>query len=128
MDDQKDIDWLAHLRELKSQYADYLIELKRAYEQLGFTEPERPQRKLGEFRYLELPTLLDNFLATLESVRTTTEITDHLLRGRGVDEETWVLINRRVSGLLNARVKQGRVRKIGRVQGGNRSFLWERLT
>lgn len=105
--------------QVRSQY------LKDRLSDLKLPKQPKMRRKEGEFRYLELPVMLDNVLRSLEGAITTTDLTSLLTEGRNIDQRTRRLINRNVSRLLNNRVKAGRVRKIGRVQGANRAFLWE---
>lgn len=124
---QAPVDWLA---EIYSKRQELERRLKCLHDKLEEHKPiarapsARPE---GEFRYLELPVMLDNCLRDLGGPVSTTDLTNLLVAGRELDKRSWVLTNRNVSRLLNSRVRMGLVRKLGRVKGGNRAILWEWL-
>ena len=126
MDSKNQESWLTELHRMQQHLEEYLWELKHRMDELpAVSATVKKGRPEGVFRYLELPIMLDNLLAQISRPTSTTELTDILLYGREVDQSTWASVNRHVSQLLNSRVRQGYVRKVGRVQGSNRAVLWE---
>ena len=125
MDSKNQESWLTELHRMQHHLEAYLWELKHRMDELPVSATAKKGRPEGVFRYLELPIMLDNLLAQISRPTSTTELTDILLHGREVDQSTWASVNRHVSQLLNSRMRQGYVRKVGRVQGSNRAVLWE---
>ena len=72
------------------------------------------------------PAALD-VLRNADGPLTSTEIVARMLRGKGdpqISEIERQRLLKKVTIRLNDRVRQGIVRKLGRVQGANRALLW----
>lgn len=125
MANQKKLDWIETLYLKRQQLESRLQYLKHRLEESHHIPEPLKSRQEGEFHYLELPVRLDNTLKKLSGPISTTDITNMLVSDRALSKQTWVLVNRNVSRLLNSRVRMGLVRKVGRVKGSNRALLWE---
>lgn len=78
----------------------------------------------------ETPVFALRVLVEATGPMTTTEVTRAMLLKRGSPQLTvrqFAILNRKVNGCLNTKVKQGVLRKRGRVQGANHAILWEVL-
>ncbi|HYC06177.1 MAG TPA: hypothetical protein VED40_23010 [Azospirillaceae bacterium] len=95
---------------------------------LGSLEPKRLVTEDELFHPGEAPLLALDVLRQAGRPMSTTDITRGMLAIRELSNlpaARFETLNRKVNACLNTKVRQGVVRKAGRVQGANRAILWE---